>query len=164
MGALDPNLILVVPINTPSQIGFQFLGNFLPLAGQPSTFVLSYFIDAPPIIHGEQNDLDPINFVTLNTDLCGFAAFPCVGGINLGTITATTGQPLGKTTLMSDVNALGVKNTLTVSGTATSGGFDNITFLSPEPAAILLMATGLLGMLALRSRKKLRQVLLHLRS
>ena len=79
------------------------------------------------------------------------------------TLVVTTQSPIASAPL-ADLNVLGVQNTFTLDGTngqATSGGFDNITgvdSIAPEPAAILLTATGLLGMLAFRARAKLRKI------
>jgi len=137
-GGLDPHLIFVTPIVGTTQIGFLIQGNFTASQQQILTYILSYFVDAPPIIHGEQNDLDPTGLVTLQTALCR-VAFPCPGGQGLGTLTATTAQPTAQTVFMTDINAIGLQNTLTLDGSggpATSAGFDNKTFLSiPEPAA-----------------------------
>jgi hypothetical protein len=167
MGGLDPNLILVSPIESPAGIGFLYSGNFAAAQGQTFTYVFSYFIDPPPpIIHGQQVDLDPTGMVTLQTALCA-SAFPCPGGSDLGTIIATTASPNPPPRQLAPTNMLGVQNALTLNGNggpATSQGFDNITLVIPEPAAVLLTASGLLGLLALRSRAKIRQVLLQLRS
>ena len=162
-GGLDPTLISVTPSSSATQIGFEFLGNFTSAQGQTFTYVLSYFMDPPPpIIRGQQVDLDPMFSVILQVDLCA-GAFPCPGGSDLGTLTATPGNTKAQMPL-APTNMLGVQNTLTLNGVATSGGFDNITFLAPEPAGILLTASGLLGLLAFRSRAKIRQILLQLRS
>jgi hypothetical protein len=167
-GGVDPNLMLVNPISAPTQIGFGVRGMLTANQGQMITYIFSYLIDAPPIIRGQENTLDPTGLVTLQTALCK-AAFPCPGGQGLGTLTATTAQPTAQTPMdfQPNLNALGLQNTLVLDGSggpATSGGFDNITFLAPEPAAILLTASGLLGLLAFRTRVKLLQILLELRS
>jgi hypothetical protein len=165
-GGLNPNLISVNPINTGTQIGFLIQGNFTATPGQAFTYIFSYFIDPPPpIIRGQQVDLDPTGLVTLQTDLC-MSAFPCPGGQALGTLNVNTGSPTAQMPLAL-TNMLGVQNTLTLDGSgglATSQGFDNITLLTPEPAAILLTASGLLGLFTFRARAKIRQVLLQLRS
>jgi len=165
-GGVDPNFIFVTPIIAANQIGFQFTGNFTASGTQSFTYVLSYFIDPPPpIIRGQQIDLDPLGLVTLQTDLC-MVAFPCPVAQQLGTLNVNTGSPTAQMPLTL-TNALGVQNTLTLSGSggpASSGGFDNITLLAPEPAAIQLAAFGLVGLFAYRFRAKFRQVLLQLRS
>lgn len=165
-GGVNPSLISVTPIIAPTQIGFQFTANFTAAPSQLFTYVISYFIDPPPpIIRGQQIDLDPLGLVTLQTDLCA-VAFPCPVLQQLGTLNVNTGSPTAQMPLTL-TNALGIQNTLTLDGSggpASSGGFDNITLLAPEPAAILLAASGLLGMFACRSRSKLRQVLHQLRS
>src|SRR5713226_3553810 len=64
-GGLDPHLITVNPIVGTNQIGFFIQGNFTASQQQLLTYILSYFIDAPPTIHGAQDDLDPMGLVTL---------------------------------------------------------------------------------------------------
>jgi len=166
-GGLDPHMIFVTPIVSTNFVELLLQGNFTASPQQMFTYRFSYFIDAPPIIRGQQDDLDPMGLVTLQTDMC-MVTFPCPGGQGLGTNTATTMNPMAQTLFGMNLNALGLQNTLTLDGSggpATSAGFDNITLLTtPEPAAILLTASGLLGLLAFRSRKKLRQVLLEIRS
>src|SRR6266851_691112 len=59
---LNASQINVSPIDQPAlgEVGFLFIGNFMVPAGVNATYVFSYFIDPlPPIIHGEQIDLDP---------------------------------------------------------------------------------------------------------
>jgi hypothetical protein len=158
-GPLDPAQINVSPLDVPGSVGFFIVGNFAVPAGQNATYVFSYFIDPPPIIHGEQVDLDPMGSVMLVEDLC-VTAFPCAGGNSLGKLTTTTGNTMASTGL-GNLNALGIQNTLTLTGGATganSQGFDNVTFIVPEPSGILLAASGLLGLLAFRSRAKLRRI------
>jgi PEP-CTERM motif len=158
-GPLSSDQIFVSPLDVPSEVGFIFTGNFAVPTGQNATYVLSYFIDPPPIIHGEQLDLDPFGSVMLVEDLC-VTAFPCAGGNSLGNLTTTTGNTMASTGL-ANLNALGIQNTLTLTGGAggaNSQGFDNVTFINPEPSTILLAASGLLGLLAFRSRAKLRRI------
>ncbi len=96
-------------------------GNFTAGQGQTASYIISYFIDPPPIIHRER--------IALQTDLC-VTAFPCAPANSLGTLTATTVNPTAQSTFPSDLSALGVRNTLTLTGTAgpaTSGGFTNTT-------------------------------------
>jgi hypothetical protein len=157
---LTANQINVTPITTNSKPGFTISGNFTAIQGQSTSYVFSYFIDPPPIIHGEQIDLDPMASVVLQLDLCT-TAFPCAGGNSLGTLIADNSNPpnsLTASTLLANTNALGVRNTLTLTGTGTSQGFDNITFLLPEPSGILLAASGLLGLLTFRWRAKPRKI------
>ncbi len=158
MGGIDATQINVFPVDLPGQIGFKFLGTFVANPGQKLTYSLSFFIDPPPIIHGEQIDLDPTGAVTLNTVLCSNSIVPCALGNTITTLTATTQSPIASAPL-ANLNVLDVQNTFTLDGTngaATSGGFDNMTTLTPEPAAILLTATGLLGLLAFRARTRIR--------
>jgi hypothetical protein len=166
LGGVDPTLILVNPIATPSQIGFVIQGSFTASPSQAFTYIFSYFEDPPPpIIRGQQIDLDPTGLVTLKTELC-MSAFPCPGGQALGTLNVNTGSPTAQLPLTL-TNMLGIQNTFILDGSggpATSQGFDNITQLAPEPSAILLTASGLLGLFAFRFRAKIRQVLLQLRS
>jgi len=164
VGGLNASQITVVPIDVPNQIGFSFLGMFTANQGQKLTYLLSFFIDPPPIIHGEQIDLDPTGAVSLTTVLCFNSVVPCAPGNKVGTLMATNGNNLMDSVVLANLNVLGVQNTFTLDGTnapATSGGFDNITSvdsIAPEPAAILLTATGLLGLLAFRARAKLRKI------
>jgi hypothetical protein len=147
----------------PGAVGFVFSGNFVVSAGQNAQYVISYFIDpVPPIIHGEELDLDPMGSVMIVEDLCA-TAFPCPGN-SLGKLVATTGNTTASNTI-GNTNALGIQNTLTLTGStggANSQGFKNLTFIStvssPEPSSILLAASGLLGLLAFRSRAKLRKI------
>ncbi len=160
VGGLNASQINVVPVDVPGQIGFQFLGTFVANQGQKFTYSLSFFIDPPPIIHGERLDLDPTGAVTLNTVLCSNSIVPCAAGNTITTLVVTTQSPIASAPL-ADLNVLGVQDTFTLDGTngqATSGGFDNITTITPEPAAILLTASGLLGLLAFRARTKRRGI------
>ena len=165
-GGISPNAILVTPLELPTGIGFLFTGTFNADTNQQFIYSISYFVDPPPpIIRGQQIDLDPTGMVTLQTALCA-SAFPCPGGQSLGTLTATTASTMAQMSL-NPTNKLGVQNTLIVGGNGNAGtsqGFDSITLLTPEPAAILLTASGLVGLLALRFRSKVRQILLQLRS
>jgi hypothetical protein len=156
---LNASQIMVNPVTVPGEAGFLFVGNFMVPAGQNATYVLSYFVDPPPIIHGEQIDLDPIMFVSLQTDLC-ITPFPCAGGNSLGTLNASTTTSLMASMALSPTGALGVQNTLTLTGAAngaSSQGFDNITFIAHEPSSILLAACGLLILLVFPSHAKLRR-------
>src|SRR5260370_1120887 len=126
-GGLDPHMIFVTPIVTTNQIEFLFQGNFTASQSQMFTYILSYFLDPPPIIHGEQIDLDPMGLVTLQTSLCT-VAFPCPGGQGLGTLTATTLQPNAQALFGQNRSALGVQNTLTLDSSgapSTSARFCN---------------------------------------
>jgi hypothetical protein len=157
-GGIAASAIQVAPITGPG-FGFQFNGNFTAGQGQTITYNLSYFVDPPPIIHGEQIDLDPFGSVSLQTDLC-ITAFPCAPGNSLGTLNATTGNTMASTQF-PNTSTMGVQNTLTLTGGnigANSQGFDNITFTTPEPSTILLAASGLFGLLAFRARAKLRKI------
>jgi hypothetical protein len=162
-GGLNSDQIFVSPLDVPGEAGFMFMGNFTVQAGQNATYVLSYFIDPPPIIHGEQLDLDPMGSVMLVEDLC-VTAFPCAGGNSLGKLITDNSNPptsLHASTALAPTNALGIQNTLTLNGGtggANSQGFNNVTFINPEPSTILLAASGLLGLLAFRSRAKLRKI------
>src|SRR5260370_23500531 len=92
-GPLNPAAITVTPITTDYAPGFFFGGSFMVPAGQNLTLVTSYFIDPPPIIHGEQLDLDPMGSVMLTEDLC-VTAFPCAGGNALGKLVTSTGNTM----------------------------------------------------------------------
>jgi hypothetical protein len=158
---LNPSQIQVKPATGPSSVGFLIMGSFTADIGKSATYVFSYFVDPPPIIHGEQVTLDPFGDVTLVTDLC-ITPFPCAPGNSLGTLTATTANPMAMGTFPQDQPALGVRNTLTLIGGnigANSAGFDNVTLLTsmPEPSTILLGGSGLLGLLAFRWRAKRRK-------
>ena len=160
-GGLNSDQIILNPVDVQGEVGFLFSGTFTVPPGQNATYVISYFIDPPPIIHEEQIDLDPIMFVSLQTDLCTMAFTPNCSGSPLGTLNASTTTSLTASTALGNLNALGVRNTLTLTGStngASSQGFDNITFIAPEPSSILLAASGLLGLLAFRSRAKLRKI------
>ncbi len=159
---LNASQINVSPIDVPGEVGFLFNGNFTVPAGVNATYVFSYFIDPPPVIHSEQIDLDPIMFVSLQTDLCTMAFTPNCSGSPLGTLNASTTTSLTASTTLGNLSALGVRNTLTLTGAtngATSQGFDNITSIAPEPSSVLLAASGLLGLLTFRTRAKLRKIL-----
>jgi hypothetical protein len=160
-GGLSSSQITVTPVDVPDQTGFFINGNFTSIGGGNTSYVLSYFIDPPPIIHGEQMTLDPMASVILELDLCSTAFDPSCGGTPLGTLMADNSNPPSSLTAsiqFPNTNALGVRNTLTLSGTGTSQGFDNMTLVVPEPSGILLAATGLLGLLAFRARTKLRKI------
>jgi len=162
-GPLSSDQINVSPLDVQGEVGFLFLGNFNVAPGQNSTFVLSYFIDPPPIIHGDQLDLDPFGSVSLVEDLC-VTAFPCAGGNSLGKLITDNSNPpmsLHASIALANLSALGIQDTLTLNGGtggANSQGFNNIVFIAPEPSGILLAASGLLGLLAFRSRAKHRKI------
>jgi hypothetical protein len=157
---LNSDQINVSPLDVPGTVGFTISGNFVVSAGQNATYVLGYFIDPPPIIHGEQLDLDPFGSVSLLEDLCISGPIQgCPAGNSLQLL-ATTANPTA-TAFFANTSTLGVQNTLTLTGGntgANSQGFDNVTFIAPEPSGILLAASGLLGLLAFRSRAKLRKI------
>jgi hypothetical protein len=160
-GGLSAAQITVSPLDMPGSVGFLFTGSFASINGTSTAYVFSYFIDPPPIIHGEQMDLDPMASVILQLDLCSTPFNPGCGGTPLGTLTADNSNPpssLKASTQLANTNALGVRNTLTLTGAGTSQGFDNITSITPEPSSILLAASGLLGLLAFRWRAKLRKI------
>ena len=163
-GGLLANQISVSPVGGQNQIGLQVSGAFTAGANQTLSYIFDYLIDPPPIIiRGEQIDVDPAILTTtlcpsINNQGCGDTAFPFV-------LVATTNNPTASITFPSPANTLALRNTFTLAGNTTAGGFDNITLLSasvPEPAGIALVASGLLGLLAFRVRAKLRQVLLEL--
>jgi hypothetical protein len=163
-GGLSSDNITISPMDAADNIGFMFSGNFSVNQGQSATYVISYFIDPTPIIHGEQMTLDPMGAVSLDIDLC-LTAFPCAPGNSLGTLHADNTNPPNSLTVSktfpNDLSTLGVQNTLKLDGTAgaaNSGGFSNSTLLTPEPSTILLAASGLLGLLAFRARTKLRKI------
>jgi len=164
-GSLTADDITLTPLDILGGFGFLLHGNFVVGPGVNESYVLSYFVDPPPIIHGEQIDLDPFGSVSLITDLC-ITEFPCAPANSLGKLTATTANTMASIMFPSSQATLGVQNTLTLNGGtsgANSQGFDNITLIPadadmPEPSTILLSASGLLGLLAFRSRAKLRKI------
>jgi len=161
-GPQSSDQINVSPLDVPGQVGFFFSGNFAVGPQQNATYVISYFIDpVPPIIHGDQLELDPFGSVSLVEDYCiGHVLLGCPAGSS-GQITATTNSPIA-TVQFANTNSLDVQNTLTLNGGpsgANSQGFKNTTFITPEPSGILLAASGLLGLLAFRSRAKIRKIL-----
>jgi hypothetical protein len=158
-GGVPASAIQVVPLSGPGLVGFQFNANFTASAGQTIDYLFGYFVDPPPIIHGEQIDLDPFGDVSLQTDLC-ITAFPCAPADSLGTLNTTTGNPMASTQF-PNTSTLAVQSTLTLTGGntgATSQGFDNVTFITPEASSMLLAASGLLGLFAFRWRAKLRKI------
>jgi hypothetical protein len=157
-GGLTLDQIIFNPIDGPGQIGGQVVGTFTANPGQTLTYEFGFYIDPPPIIHGEEIDLDPTGAVTLQTVLCAVNTVPCPNANILSTLMATTASPTASAPL-GNLSTLSVQNTFGLDGGrtgATSGGFNNITIVLPEPAAILLTAAGLLGLFAFRSRLKLR--------
>src|SRR5258708_18003679 len=67
---LNSDQINVGLVNVLGVVGFTFSGNFVVLAGQNATYVISYFIDSvQPIIHGDHIELDPIVPLPLLPDL-----------------------------------------------------------------------------------------------
>jgi hypothetical protein len=158
-GGVPASAIQVVPLSGPGLIGFQFNGNFTVSAGQSIDYLFGYFVDPPPIIHGEQIDLDPFGDVSLQTDLC-VTLFPCAPADMLGTLNTTTGNTMASTQFPS-TGTMAVQDTLTLIGGntgATSQGFDNMTFVTPEASSMLLVVSGLLGLLAFRRRGKLHKI------
>ncbi len=163
-GGLNADQISLVPIDVPTEVGFMFSGNFTANPGQTFSYMFSYFIDPPPpIIRGDQVDLDPTGAVSLQVALCS-TAFPCLPANQEGTLNVSTQKPTASISL-PNLSTLGVQATLVLdggSGVAQSNGFDNITLLTPEPAGFALAGCGLLALLAVRSRAKVRQILFQL--
>jgi PEP-CTERM motif len=152
-----------------NNIGFAFSGAFTAPLGGSATYTFDYFIDPPPIIHGEQIVLDPTGNVKLDTNLCVQPFSPtCPFGSELPSLHASTATQLTDSVLFEgNTSTLGVQNILTLDGTAgpaTSGGFSNGTTVDsslvaiPEPGSMFLAAWGLLGLLAFRARAKLRKI------
>jgi hypothetical protein len=161
-GGVPASAIQVVPLSGPGFAGFQFNGSFTASQEQTITYLFGYFVDPPPIIHGEQIDLDPFGDVSLQTDLC-ITLFPCAPADSLGTLNATTGNTMASTQF-PNTGTLAVQSTLTLTGGntgATSQGFDNVTFTTPEASSMLLAASGLFALLAFRWRAKLRKIRLQ---
>jgi hypothetical protein len=158
-GGVPASAIQVVPLSGPGFAGFQFIASFTASQGQTITYLFGYFVDPPPIIHGEQINLDPFGDVSLQTDLC-ITAFPCAPADTLGTLNATTNNTMASMQFPG-TGTLAVQDTLTLTGGntgATSQGFDNVTFVTPEASSMLLAGSGLLGLLTFRWRAKLRKI------
>lgn len=169
--ALTSNQISVLPLSVPgnsptqSTLALDFWGPFNADSGQSLVYQLNYFVDPPPtIIVGAQTAIDPATLVTV---FCATNTFPCL--VPLATLTVTTANPFAQVTFPMALNMVGIQNRLTLDGTSgpvMAGGFKNSVLVDtarvPEPATLAFTAFGLLGVLAFRSRAKLRQVLFQL--
>ena len=161
--AITDAQIQVTPLVVSGSISFNFAGAFHAAAGEDLQYIITYFYDPPPpIIHGEQIDLIGADPVTLQTGLCEGAAFVgAVCGATLQSLSASTGSPISAILIYgADVNMLGVRNVAELDSRSALvsmfSSFDNTTFLSPEPAAVLLTGAGLLGLLGFRRRLRVR--------
>jgi hypothetical protein len=158
-------------------IDFNISGNFTNTTSGPITYTFDYILDPlrPPVINGSSIGLDPSGVLTENLcaggvftgSACPETAFfaPLVANADLMSpiLTASTGFPMA-------VSIVDYHIVLELQPGDSAGGFDSksITGLGagsstvPEPGAGSLATAGLLGLLAFRSRAKLRQVALQL--
>ncbi len=169
-GGADPipaSAILVTPtLNgengslTFSSAGFSVTGS------QFVTYLLGYSIDPHPIIRGfdDELDVDGPTFpgsASVTTDLCLLATFtgdlclppgvPASLNVFDNGVTAQLSDAVGFTPLA----VIGVRNTIDLHANGANADFTSLTNSAvevPEPAAWLLVSSGLLGLLVRRRR------------
>ena len=151
-------------------VDLHFTGDFTNTTANTIDYTFDYILDPrPPVINGASIGLDPGG--TLTENICAgnvFVGNACAG--SSFTLIATTIIPTGVTAFGSGVSIVDYQIDLKLPPGASAGGFDSGSFTGlgegsstvPEPSAGSLATAGLLGILAFRSRAKLRQVALKL--
>jgi hypothetical protein len=170
--AVTASNITVTPTLSAAAINLNFKSPLFSVpTGISETFLINYFIDpGPVIVNGFRIDLVNPDPVVLTTTVCEGAQFsgPLCNSPS-ATLIADSAQP--QSAMFPElVNVLDVRNRLDLNGTggrpASVDSFDNgaLLFATPEPGAVFLTGSGLLGLLGFRSRAKLREVFLKLRA
>jgi hypothetical protein len=158
---------------TVVDINFNFSGDFSNPTNSPITYTIDYILDPrPPVINGASLGLDPSGVLT--EDICAGGVF--VGGTCTppGTtffdvLVATGAIATASTAFPNSVSTVEYDMVLTLQPGDSAGGFDSgsVTGLGsggttvPEPISGSLTMAGLFGLLAFRSRAKLRQIALQ---
>jgi hypothetical protein len=174
--AVSTNSVIVLPFNTTTSVGFQFLFDVTSTSFQLNELLFGYlasasgFTDATVSIPGATASGD--GSVTAVQDLCIGGAFTtgsldgCPAAQDANIAFAIDGdQSLSETLSFGSVALLGIVNDIAVDGglnglAALRGGFSNsFTVAQPvaEPATVTLIATGLAWALRARQRQRRRQ-------
>ena len=155
-------------------IDFNFSGAFTNPTSGPIEYTFDYILDPlrPPVINGSSVSLDPSGVLTENICAGGtFSDSTCVPDTAFNSILVATGAlPTASTAFPTSVSIVDYHIVLDLQPGDSAGGFDSssVTGLGagspnvPEPGAGSLATAGLLGLLAFRSRAKLREVALQL--
>ena len=176
LGAADITITPTVMIvgGTVVNINFNFSGDFSNNTSGPITYTIDYILDPrPPVINGASLALDPSGVLT--EDICAggiFISSVCQppGTSFFDVLVATGAITTASTAFPSSVSTVEYHLVLTLQPGDSAGGFDSgsVTGLGaggndvPEPISGSLTTAGLVGLLAFRSRAKLRQIVLQL--
>jgi hypothetical protein len=155
-------------------VDLNFAADFNNTTGSPIDYSIDYTLDPlAPVINGATIGLDPGGVLTEQICAGGvFSGSTCTPGTAFGsTLVATTLLPNSSTAFPTSVSTVDYQLLLDLPPGMSAGGFDSgsVTGLGetapvPEPSSALLAGCGSLGLLALRSRAKLRKITLHLLS
>jgi hypothetical protein len=170
--AVPTNSVIVLPFNTTTSVGFQFLFDVTSTSFQLNELLFGYlasaagFTDATISIPGATATGD--GGVTAVQDLCIGGAFTpgslsgCSAAQNANIAFAIDGdQSLSETLSFASVPLLGIVNDIAVDGglngnAALAGGFTNsftVTSPVPEPATVSLVAAGIVWLMRRRRQQ-----------
>jgi len=143
-------------------------GGFSVTGAQSVQYLITYTVDPHPILRGFGDTLltnTPVfpGLATVTTDLCINAPFggtilvpTCAGTpASLSVFHNGTSFTLTDSTTFAPTADLGVRNTVTLTANGASAsitGFANSSQVTPEPMTILLLGSGLAGLIASRAR------------
>ena len=162
---LGASQIEVTPTFTASSYTFTFssvpTNGFSVTSGQSIEYEINFTWD--PVVVRAEDDLDPNvppGVATLDTSLCIGALFsPGCGGASGSLLVTNSGS---SSMTFSPVTTVDTQTSLTLNatsgGSASIGSFSESVFPSPEPADLVLVASGFLGILWVAlSRRGCRQ-------
>jgi hypothetical protein len=170
--AVPTNSVIVLPFNTTTSVGFQFLFDVTSTSFQLNELLFGYlasaagFTDATISIPGATATGD--GGVTAVQDLCIGGAFTpgslsgCSAMQDANIAFAIDGdQSLSETLSFASVPLLGIVNDIAVDGglngnAALAGGFTNsftVTSPVPEPATVSLVAAGIVWLMRRRRQQ-----------
>jgi hypothetical protein len=172
--AVSTNSVIVLPFNTTTSVGFQFLFDVTSTSFQLNELLFGYlasaagFTDATLSTPGATASGD--GSVTAIQDLCIGGAFMtggirgCSAGQDANIAFAIDGdQSLSETLSFASVPLLGIVNDIAVDGglngnALLAGGFTNVFTVAspvPEPATVSLVAAGIVWLMRRRGRQQI---------
>jgi hypothetical protein len=174
---IPTNSVFVLPFNTTTGVGFQFLFDVTSSAFQLKELLFGYFASAPGFTDVTLSMPGAIasgdGVVTAVQDVCVGGAFamgslggcPAVQDANIA-FAIDGDQSLSETLAFASVPLLGIVNDIAVDGglngfASLAGGITNtFTTATPvaEPATVTLVATGLAYVLRARRRRQSKQI------